>query len=368
MMRATVPGVDVLEERSARPLIVSADESLLDDLLRLAAAAGTVPEVASDIAAARRAWAAAGAVVVGPDLATAMSELRLPRRPGVVLVAGHAPDSSTWAHAVALGAAEVHTLPQAQAAVIDLFGDCIEGSGAGAAAVSVIGSCGGSGATAFAAALAMTSAGATRPTLVVDADPIGGGIDLVLGAEHVPGVRWPELAGTSGRLSAPSLRAALPRMGELSMLSHDRGEVVPVPAAAMRSVLAAGRRGHELVVVDLPRRLDPAAEEAVVRSDVTLVVVPAEVRAVAAASRVLTSVRELATNLGLVVRGPGPSGLQAQQIEESLGVPVWALMRADKGLGPALDEGLGPLRRQRGPLAACCKAVLGQLAGQAVLA
>jgi secretion/DNA translocation related CpaE-like protein len=368
MARATVQGVDVLEERSARPLIVTADEVLLDDLLRLAAAAGTVPEVATDIAAARRAWATAGAVVVGADLAEAVSEVHLPRRDGVVLVASHAPDSKTWAHAVALGAAKVHALPEAQPALVDLFGDCLEGSGAGATTVSVIGSCGGSGATTFAAALAMTGAGAERPTLVVDADPIGGGLDLVLGAEHVPGVRWTELADTSGRLSAPSLRDALPRVGELSMLSHDRGEVVPVAAAAMRSVLAAGQRGHELVVVDLPRRLDPAAEEAVVRSEVTLMVVPAEVRAVAAGSRVLAALRELAPRLGLVVRGPGPSGLGAEQVEESLGVPVWALMRADKGLGPALDEGLGPLRRRRGPLATCCKAVHGQLAARVAAA
>jgi hypothetical protein len=96
----------------------------------------------------------------------------------------------------------------------------------------------------------------------------------------------------------------------------------------MRSVLSAGQRGHEVVVVDLPRHLDPAAEEAVVRSAVTLLVVPAEVRAVAAASR----------------------------------VPAWAQMRADKGVGRALDEGLGPLRRRRGPLATCCLGVLERLA------
>ena len=49
---------------------------------------------------------------------------------------------------------------------------------------------------------------------MVDADPVGGGIDLVVGAEHAPGVRWPELAGTSGRLSAASLSDALPKLGE----------------------------------------------------------------------------------------------------------------------------------------------------------
>src|SRR3712207_8052527 len=45
-----------------RPLIVTADASLLDDLLRLAAAAGVEPEVAADAGAARRSWSTATAV------------------------------------------------------------------------------------------------------------------------------------------------------------------------------------------------------------------------------------------------------------------------------------------------------------------
>ncbi|MDQ4084472.1 MAG: hypothetical protein M3165_01510, partial [Actinomycetota bacterium] len=42
-----------------RPLIVTADETRLDALLRLAAAAGVTPDVAPDPVAARRLWAAA---------------------------------------------------------------------------------------------------------------------------------------------------------------------------------------------------------------------------------------------------------------------------------------------------------------------
>ena len=38
------------------PLFVTADESLLDELLRLAAAAGTTPEVAHDASGALQAW------------------------------------------------------------------------------------------------------------------------------------------------------------------------------------------------------------------------------------------------------------------------------------------------------------------------
>ena len=365
--QATVTGVDALEDRGSRPLIVTADESLLDDLLRLAAAAGAVPEVVSDVADARRTWSAAGVVVVGADLAGPVAAARLSRREDVVLVTSHAADTRAWTHAVAMGAADVLTLPDAQGALIDLFGDCLEGGASAGSTVSVIGGSGGGGATTFAAALAMTSA-QRRPTLLIDGDPLGGGIDVVLGTEHEAGLRWPDLVATSGRLAATTLRDALPRSGQLATLSSGRGSPVPVPAAAMRSVLSAGQRGHEVVVVDLPRHLDAAAEEALVRSAVTLLVVPAEVRSVAAASRVLARLVDLAPRVGLVVRGPGPGGLDADQISESLGVPAWAQMRPEKGLGRALDEGLGPLRRRRGPLATCCVGVLERLATRAAAA
>ena len=46
--------------------------------------------------------------------------------------------------------------------------------------------------------------------LLVDVDPWGGGIDLVLGSEDEPGLRWPDLALQGGRLST-AVREALPR-------------------------------------------------------------------------------------------------------------------------------------------------------------
>jgi len=360
--------VETIDERRARPLIITTDESLLDDVLRLAAAAGTMAEVASDVSAARRWWGTAGMVVVGDDLAGAIAEVRLPRRDGVVLATQRRTDTRVWAHAVAIGAGEVLVLPDAQSVLIDLLGDCLEGGAGGGVSVGVIGGCGGSGASTFAAALAQASAAQGRETLVADADPLGGGIDLVLGAEQEPGLRWPDLAGTSGRLSAPTLRDALPRAGQLSILSWDRGGPVPVTAGAMRSVLSAAARGHELVVVDLPRRLDPAAEEAVAQVEVLLLVVPGELRAVAAASRVLAGLRDLVPRTGLVVRTCGGRGLDAQRVAESLALPIWATMGPDKGVGPALDEGLGPLRRRRSPLASCCHQVLKRVTARSAAA
>lgn len=73
--------------------------------------------------------------------------------------------------------------------------------------VAVIGGCGGAGASWFSVALARVATDA----LLVDLDPWGGGIDLLLGAEGVSGLRWPDLAVQGGRLNFSAVREALPR-------------------------------------------------------------------------------------------------------------------------------------------------------------
>jgi hypothetical protein len=126
----------------------------------------------------------------------------------------------------------------------------------------------------------------------------------------------------------------------------------------MRAVVQAGQRGHQVVVVDLPRCLGPAAEEVLLRVDQVLVVLPAHVRAVAAAHRVVARLDDLTSRLGVVVRGPGPTGLDGYTVAESLGLPLVAQLREERGIAESLDLGLGPFRRRRGPLRAACLDVL----------
>ena len=347
---------------AARPLLVTSDDALLDDLLRLSAAAGVTPEVAGDAVAARRVWGGAGLVVVGQDQADELGALGPTRRDGVVVVGVDADDASLWVRAVALGAEHVLVLPAQQDGLIDLLAGCLDGSGRRALTVSVVGGRGGCGASTLAAALALTASGRRMRALLVDADPLGGGIDMVLGGEDAMGVRWPDLASASGRLAATSLREALPTVGALRVLSWDRSDVLTIPAESMRSVLTAAARGHDLVVVDCPRRLDAAAEEALARSAVVLLLVTAEVRAIAAATRVLAQLREFNGRICLVARAPGPSGLDADVVADALDLPLLAQMRPERGIGEWLAEGLGPLRRQRGALAGCCTELLEALA------
>ena len=71
---------------SSLPLVVTADQDLLDDLLRLAAAGGTEVEVAADPAAARARLPTAPLLVLGADQVVAGLRARLPRHPRTLIV------------------------------------------------------------------------------------------------------------------------------------------------------------------------------------------------------------------------------------------------------------------------------------------
>lgn len=343
-----------------RPLLVTGDADLLDELLRLAAVAGTDVDVADDVAAARRSWQAAACVVVGADLGEECARAALPRRGAVVLL-GDLDDAGVWQRAVEVGAEQVVVLPEAEEALIARLADAAEGGAGEAEVVAVVGGRGGAGATTLACALAVTAARTGRRVLLVDGDPLGGGIDLVFGGEGDRGLRWPDLEATQGRVPAGALADALPRMAGLSVLSWDRGAPAAVPAEAMVAVLAAGRRAHDLVVVDLPRNLDDAGRAAVEAAGRVLLVVPAELRAAAAAGRVAARLAVLCHDLRLVVRGPGPAGLDGPTVAGLLGLPLAGSLRPEPGLDAALERGEPPAVRGRGPLADLCVQLLGDL-------
>ncbi len=332
-----------------RPLAVTADEELLDDLVRLAAAAGVVLDVVTEPAGVRRTWSTASLVLVGVDASAALARAAPLHRPGVVMV-GRSLQISHWRHAVELGADLVVSLPEQEADLVDRLADASEGISREAATICVIGGRGGAGATTLATALAVTATSERLNVMLIDGDVMSGGIDLMLGGEHIKGLRWPDLVSTEGRVSAAALRAALPQVDELVVLSWDRGDVVAASAEAMKAVLAAARRASDLVVVDLPRHLDEAAAVALASCTTALLVVPAEVRATAAASRVAAVLTPRAPDVRLVVRGPGPAGLDGDLIAASLGLPLAAQLAPEPGLEDLLEQGSSPSPlRQRPP-------------------
>jgi secretion/DNA translocation related CpaE-like protein len=339
------------------PLIVTADESLLDELLRLAAAAGVTPEVAHDVPAALRAWPRAPLVLVGADLAEPLAGAAPARRDSVFVVLCAPEPDGVLQVALSLGAESVAELPRSEGWLVERLTDVVDSAPARGLTIGVLGGSGGSGATTFACALGQVAA-RSGPTVVLDADPLGPGTDRVLGLELVDGVRWEGLGHTTGRLSARALRESLPRRDGVAALSWTAGfQPRGLQAFVAREALSAARRGHDAVVVDLPRAPDPLVDELVSRCDHVLVTVVTTVAGVAAAMRICGRF-EGPGRLGLVVRG---AAMDDESLRRLVGVPVLVRMADQRGLAESIDLGLGPVRSRRGPLGRAAASVLSAL-------
>ncbi|MBS4752202.1 septum site determining protein [Nocardioides sp. zg-ZUI104] len=336
------------------PLVISADETLLAELLALAAAADVTPVVVRDPVSALGAWSRAPVVLVGADLADAMARVAPDRRPRTYLVsAGRAPDE-VFRTALHLGAEQVVELSGSAAWLVELLADLTEHLPGRGRVIGVIGGSGGAGATTLACALGQWAA-RRGPAVVIDCDPQGPGLDRMLGVERHDGFRWDALCQTTGRLSARALREALPRRDGLGVLSwYVDGRVATLQAFAVREALSAARRGHEVVVVDLPRSRDPLVEEVAARCGELLVVTVGSVVGVAGAARMRSRFAEH-PGAGLVLRG---ETFTAAEVQRAVGLPVLAHMRDQRGLAESVDLGLGPLRSARGPLARAAARIL----------
>src|SRR5262249_20581231 len=136
-------------EPARRPLLVTADTDLLDDVLRISAEIGVILDVAPDPAAARRWYASAPLVLVGLDAAEACVRARLGRRPSVVLVGRYADASPPdWPAAEELGVEHLVTLPIGESWLSDRLRALNSASPPGHV-VAVLGGRGGAGASVF---------------------------------------------------------------------------------------------------------------------------------------------------------------------------------------------------------------------------
>ncbi|MCX5342643.1 septum site-determining protein Ssd [Streptomyces atratus] len=340
--------------RRGGPLIVTEDVELLDDLLRLCAAAGAEPEVRHSLPERRGGWEQAPMVLVGDDAAQRCRGAA--RRRGVMLVGRDQDAPDVWRRAVEIGAEYVLRLPDSEGWLVDQIANAAEGVGRPALTVGVIGGRGGSGASTLACALAVTAARAGRRTMLIDGDPLGGGIDVLLGGERAEGMRWPDFAHSKGRVGGGALEESLPALHGLRVLSWGRDDWVVIPPQAMQAVLAAARRLGGVVVVDLPRRVDESVAEALAQLDLGLLVVPGELRAVAAAKRVASMAGMVLDDLRVVARGPYAAGLDERWVAQALGLPLAGELPLDSGLLATQDGGAPPGGSARGPLARFCAA------------
>ena len=337
-------------------LTLLGDADLSANADRVVAAAGArVMNVAEP---ARKNWLAAAAVLLDESAALRCVREGLPRREGVVLLVSGEPSPSAWSAAVQVGARNVVDLPAQETALVRLLAEAVDAGSTGEHSgrlVAVVPGRGGGGASVFAAALALCAADA----LLIDLDACGGGLDLLLGIESAPGLRWPDLSAPGGRLSWTAVREALPRRDDIAVLSATRTHH-DIDAEVLTSVVEAGRRGGATVVCDVPRQFGSASVRALELADLVVVITTCDVRAITAAAAVTGAVRVMNRNVGLVVRGPAPGGLSAREAVEVVAAPLLASLRPEPMLSRRLEQG-GLRLRRRSALEAAARAVLGSL-------
>lgn len=343
-----------------RPLLATADPALLDDLLRLATAASAEVDIARTAEEALRLWSRAPLALVGADLGQAMGDVDPPPHPHLVKVARATGDSPAFEHGHLL-------LPRDESELVGLLARAAAPARTPAPTVSVVGGRGGAGASLLAIALALAGERAEQSTALLDTDPLGCGSDVYLECDgdqtdHLTG--WGDLLSRNGRVHWHDLRPRLPRSGRVSVLTWRRGPDTdptgPLPVGAVRAVLSSARDGTDLVVVDLPRSFDPATRVLLNRSDLVLLVIPADVPAVVATTRMVSRLCAEASSVRAVVRG-ARGELSADVVAKSVGLPLGADLPPEPGLARTLAAGRAPARRPRSPMARFADRVVAHL-------
>ena len=330
-----MPNVQGVENETV--VLLTDDEAVVDAVESTAAALGLGVMRVADVDAALARWASAEVVLVGGDQAGRLASAGPRRRGRLYLVGFDADDLSAWS--MPLGA-EVIPLPRGLAWLTAVLS---ADSGLTTPVAAVIGGSGGVGASTCAAGLALAAARRGLGVALVDVDPLGGGVDLLLGAERAPGWRWPRLAGARGEVG--DVRQLLPEVEGVTVVSMARGEGAAPPAAeSVQAVLSSLARHHDLVVVDAGRSPLAAVRQQVRLAQPGLLVAGCDVRAVAAAAQV-RRVLELDSPRLVVRQTPGVR-LPPEVVADALGLELWGELPNDPRLMAASEAGEPPLRQR----------------------
>lgn len=309
----------------------------------MCAAAAVGLAVAETVEASVELWNGAAAILIGSDARGALAGWR-----GPTIVVGPATDAEQmWRQASLLSADRVAVLPESAQWLANYLTRLREPA-VHSGVIGVLGGCGGAGASTLAALLAAGAAARGQESLLIDGDEWGGGLDLAIGMQDLPGLRWRDLLNASGAINPAQLAASLPRAHGISLLAWRIG-AFDVPAtgigAAIAEVLKASSEAFETVVVDLSRSADGVSNLAGY-CDSYIVVVPAKARATAAAGALMAALPSVP--VGVVVRGPVGEGVDASMVADSLGHPCLGVYPTLRRLRDLPEPGrLGEMIRVR---------------------
>lgn len=322
-------------------IVAVAGQDLTQEAVAVVAASGHEPVQVTTPDAGSQVWRRATAVLL--DVPTAHLLLRdsgaaAVRREGLFVIHedGEEPDLRT---ALEIGAEGAFALPSEGADLVEWIGrpgrPGSPGTGGGGTVIACIGAVGGAGTSVVAAACAAAMA-QRQPgggAMLIDADELSGGADLLLGIEHVQGLRWPDIrtGARGGSIDAEALRTALPYVSggpadSLRVITGPRSRATQewvVEPTAVRSVTDAVVGSGGSVVIDLPRS-GTSGDLLPPRTDLVALVVPTTVRGIAAASDQAHRLRTGGVEPVVVLTGTSGSGVTADDAEYATGTEVIA--------------------------------------------
>ncbi len=341
-------------------VVATRDAELQRSVLAAGAAVGRLVDVVSELDELAEVWVEAISVLVGCDLAPDVVDRALPRRAGVFVLGPESSRQQACAWSMPLGAA-VLLLPEGSRWLSSVISGAVSAQADPVVVVGVLGGSGGVGASTLAVGLAMSAVRAKRRTALVDVDAVGGGLDLLLGAEELPGWRWSRLRTARGQIG--DLRGKVPAVDGVDVVSMSRTGDTEVGRDAVSAVVASLQRTHEVVVLDIGRGLGAAALEALRVADRLVLACGQDVRSVASARAILASAGS-GGSAGAVVRLRQGAAVSAGAVADALGLPLGGSMPDDRALASAADRGL-PLGSTAKRWSAACDGVLSHVAATA---
>ena len=212
---------------------------------------------------------------------------------------------------------------------------------------------GGIGLSTLSAMIAREVASRSVTCALVDADFRAGGLDVLLGLENEPGLRFGDVEAPLGRIEGEALERGLPHWDGVSVLAHHPWDSDEPQIWEVQAALSALNHVHDIVLVDCADgsvwHMLPELKQAV-----HLVAVELSVLGLARAGAHLNTLNAGAETKGhasrkVMVVGflPYRTGhrntvvVSSQEAEDYLGLPVIATVRYDQGIAHDLLEGFG---------------------------
>lgn len=316
--------------------MVTRDPSLIDVVSATALALGTALTVVGEREDLRALWPVAAVRLVGVDMVGRVLELAGERKRTWVL---GQPDATLFAASAEL-ATPALALPQASAHLAEVLGFGQEPE-ATASVVALVGGSGGLGTSSLTVALALLASKRGVRVAAIELATCGGGLDLLMGLEGAPGLRWEHLRDASGELG--QLDEQLVHGHGVSLLGVGREPGAEPTRAAVEAVLRSLGRSQDVLLVDAGggECLDWLSGAQVI------VVVAAHVRGVAAARMAIE--RLGAVGAQVVVRTMPGSALPPAAVADALGLPLLGTVRHCPAVAKLAGEGAGittgPARR-----------------------